>query len=144
MTVSLMLNPQRAERLEQYHAENHENPGLQEVIERLLDATWREKHSPYAGLDRQVAAAIKNVVLVRLVGLAADASAPADVRSIAGTEVEKLKAYTASPYQVQLIEALRRDPKSVQLPKLPEAPPGQPIGDDEELWPFTVSQARPQ
>lgn len=144
MTVSLILNPQRAERLEQYHAEGHDNPGLQEVIETLLDATWRGRHGPYVGLDSRVAAAVKNVVLVRLVALGANSSAAGDVRSIAGAEVEKLKSYAAFPYQAQLIEALRRDPKSVQLPKLPEAPPGQPIGDDEERWPYTASPSRPQ
>ncbi len=144
MTVSLLLNPQRAERLEQYHAENRDNPGLQEVSEALLDGTWRGRHAPYVGLNSRIAAAVKNVVLVRLVALAADSTAPEDVRSIAGMEVEKLKTYTVFPYQLQLIDALRRDPKSVQLPKLEEAPPGQPIGDDEEVWPFTISPSHPQ
>ena len=144
MTVSLILNPQRAERLEQYHAENHDNPGLQEVIGNLLDATWRGRRGTYAGLDSRVAATVKNVVLVQLVALAADSSAAEDVRSIAGAEVEKLKNSTASPFQAQLIEALRRDPKSVQLPKLTEAPPGQPLGDGQEVWPFTASSSRPQ
>ncbi len=144
MTVSLILNPQRAERLEQYHAEHRDNPGLQEVIDGLLDATWRGRHGPYVGLDSRVAAAVKNVVLVRLVALAVDSTAPEDVRAVAGSAVEKLKNYTTFPDQVQLIEALRKDPKSVQLPKLPEPPPGQPIGDDEEVWPFTVRPSRPQ
>ncbi len=46
LTLSLILNPQRAARLEQYHAQNHDNPGLQEVIDTLLEATWRRKTWP--------------------------------------------------------------------------------------------------
>ena len=41
-----------------------------------------------------------------------------------------------SNFAAQLIAAYERDPKQLQLPKLAEPPPGQPIGEDFEPSPF--------
>ena len=38
-----------------------------------------------------------------------------------------------------LIRQFLQDPKSLQLPKLQEPPPGQPIGDEEEMFPHVRS-----
>ena len=80
---------------------------------------------------------VRNVVLVRLLGLAADGGVSPVVRSVATSEVEKLKAeLTRSAYARQLVEIFERDPKQLQLPPPVEAPPGQPIGEglDDSLF----------
>lgn len=131
MTISLILNPQRAARLVQYHAENNANPGLSEVIDTLLKSTW-QKPDP-AGLPGEVARISKRVVLIRLLALAADETAPTEVRAIATAHIANLKAGLANhadAYAAQLIATFERDPKQLQLPKLEEPPPGQPIGDE--------------
>jgi hypothetical protein len=135
LTVSLILNPQRAARLVQYHAENGANPGLDEVIQALIGATWRAQ--PHAGLQAEVAKTIDYVVLTRLIGLAVDESAPPQVRGIASAAVERLKPNVTDAFAVELIGKFERNPKELTLPKLAEAPPGQPIGsDDDAVWPW--------
>jgi Met-zincin/Domain of unknown function (DUF5117) len=132
MTVSLILNPQRVARLVQYHAQNSVNPGLEEVIDSLLNATWR-KPEP-SGLEGEVARISKRVVLVRLLALAADPAGSSEVRTIALAQLANVKsALRAHPdaYSSQLITIFERDPKQLELPKLEEPPPGQPIGEDE-------------
>jgi hypothetical protein len=128
LTISLMLNPQRAARLEQYHAQDPRNPGLTDVIDALLAATWRAK--PPAGLKGEVAHAINYVALLRLLSLATDAAASNGVKAIATRALDVLKLSVSDVYARKLIQQFDTDPSKLDLPKLPEAPPGQPIGDD--------------
>lgn len=134
LTVSLILNPERAARLVEYHARNAQNPGLEEVIDALVAATLHAK--PGAGLEAQVAAAINHVVLVRMLGLAVDSSASPEVLNISRLEIRKLKSYLTSPYDLELIAQFERDPKQLELPKPVEMPPGQPIGEDYDGFPW--------
>jgi hypothetical protein len=134
MSVSLILNPQRAARLVQYHAENAANPGLDEVIQTLLAATWHAKSR--TGLETEVAKTVNYVVLIRLLGLAVDETAPPQVRSTATAAVTRLKTSTTDAFALDLIAKFERNPKELTLPKLAEAPPGQPIGDDYDAWPW--------
>ena len=134
LTVSLILNPERAGRLIEYHSRNQDNPGLREVIDTLLKATWQAPER--SGLEREVAHTVDYVVLTRLIGLAVDNSASDEVRSIASDEVRKIRTNGVDPdlqYAVDLINTFEHDPKSLQLPKPVEAPPGQPLGEDEEF-----------
>lgn len=143
MTTSLILNSQRAARLVQYHAENQENPDLHEVISGLILATWGRAHQ--TGLRLEVLKAVNYVVLMRLIGLALDSSAPAEVRSIATDGVEQLKSAAAGDrYALRLIDTFERDPGSLDLPTPLEPPPGQPIGEDEDVAGFSVSQSHRQ
>src|SRR5207237_1646940 len=41
LTVGLILHPERAGRLVQYHAQDNAMPGIGEAIDKLLDATFR-------------------------------------------------------------------------------------------------------
>ncbi len=134
MTVSLILNPQRAARLVQYHAENSANPGLDEVIQSLVTATWRAK--PRMGLEAEVAKTVNYVVLTRLIALAVDESATPQVRSIASSAIARLKTSTTDAFALDLIAKFERNPKELALPKLAEAPAGQPIGSDYDVWPW--------
>ena len=78
MTVILILNPERAARLVQYHAEDSSLPGFDEVIDNLAGATWKAPAA--AGLAAEVQHAIDAVMLYRLMALAANEAAPAQVR----------------------------------------------------------------
>ena len=79
--------------------------------------------------------------------LALDTSASAQVHAIACSKIEALKQFLTSPsdpelasnfqYALNLIDKFSRDPKQLDLPKLMEAPPGQPIGDEDDAWPFS-------
>ena len=135
LTIGLILNPQRAARLVEYHARDTANPGLEEVIETLLGATWRA--NTRTGLQHEVADVVRLVALEKLLGLAIDSTASLEVRSIASAEVIKNKALFREPYAASLVAKFQDDPKELDLPKAVDAPPGQPIGSDEEsFWPF--------
>ncbi len=41
ITLALLFDPQRASRLVEYHARDASNPRLQELIEEVIDATWK-------------------------------------------------------------------------------------------------------
>lgn len=134
MTVSLILNPERAARLVQYHAENSNNPSLDEVMHTLINATWGA--NPPSGLDGDVCMTVRYVVLTRLIALANDESATPQVRNAATVAVQNIKGHGATGFAADLIATFERNPKEVVLPKLAEPPPGQPIGEDYSGWPW--------
>jgi hypothetical protein len=135
LTIGLILNPQRAARLVEYHSRDTTNPGLEEVIESLVGTTWRA--TPKAGLRREIADVVRIVALQKLIGLAVDANSSVEVRSIATAEIQRNKRLFSDAYSAALVTKFEEDPKSLDLPKPVEAPPGQPIGsDDYAFWPF--------
>ncbi len=143
LNASLVLNSQRAARLVEYHARTHDTPGLREVIDAVMAVTWHA--GDREGLEREIAHTIDYVVLTRLMQLALDNSAPAEVRSIATDKVDELKKFLASShpepdlkYALDLIAKFQSDPDSLNLPEPAEIPPGQPIGDDEDVSPFSL------
>jgi hypothetical protein len=90
-------------------------------------------------LQGEVARIAKHVVLVHLIALATDDSASTEVRNVAIAEITKVKSeLTNHPdaYAARLIERFEREPNAIELPKIEEPPPGQPIGEDYNLAPF--------
>src|SRR6185436_13050780 len=86
-----LLNPERAARLGQFHARDAHNPGLDEVIDRVLAATWKAPAaSGYAG---EVQHTVNMVVLTNLMSLAANDRAANQVRAIASWKLEQLKTW---------------------------------------------------
>jgi hypothetical protein len=79
LTVSLMLHPQRATRLVEYHARDSKNPGLDEVIDRLLTATWKSTRTNPALAE--VGRTVDDVVLYRLLSLASNDAASEQTRA---------------------------------------------------------------
>jgi hypothetical protein len=153
LTVGLILNPERAARLVQYHAQAPDNPGLDEVIAKLIAATWGA-NTP-AGLGSEVVRSTRFVVVQHLMALATNGSAPAQVRAIATSHLDDVKRQAAAMgqsadpeakaqgrYALLMLEKFGRDPKSLDLPHPVEAPPGQPIGDQDEWIPWLPSTER--
>jgi hypothetical protein len=137
--ASLLFQPERAARLVEYHSRDPKLPGLEEVIDRTLAATWKAPHSPgYAG---EVQRSVDAVVLRHLMALAASEDASSQVRAVAWAKLGELKAWAAAAavadsaqrahfrLAVHDIERFEKDPKALALPRLSEPPPGQPIGD---------------
>src|SRR5437879_5073863 len=90
-TLQFLFNAERAARLVEFHARNAENPGIEEVIDAVLDATWKANHPKgYAG---EVARTVDNVVLYDMLSLAVNDQAPAQVRAVASREAQRLKGW---------------------------------------------------
>ena len=134
--VGLLLHPQRAARLIQFAAMDARNPGLGEVIDALLGATW--KAAPRAGMLGEIQKTVDAVVLYHLMALAANDTVPAQVRAIARHRLNSLAASLKPAagweefhqYARERVKRFEDNPKDVTVPKPVEAPPGQPIGCD--------------
>jgi hypothetical protein len=143
-TLQFLFNPERAARLVEFHARNEGNPGLEEVLDTILDATWGTLHGQgYAG---QIANTVDMVVLYDLMGLAANDHAPDEVRAIAKLKLHELntrlnapvggKPAISDPAHVSFaswqIEQFEKDPKRIELTAPAEPPDGPPIGTDDD------------
>ncbi len=137
-TLAALLHPERAARLVEYHARDARNPGLDEVLNRVLAATWSAPRTA-APYDAAIQEVVNEVALYHLMMLAANDQASAGTRSAAWSALEKLKTTLKTRATGQAFEALARirkfqdDPASIKLPRPLDPPDGQPIGSLDEL-----------
>lgn len=143
IVVSVLLQPERAERLIEYHARNAENPGLDELLDDLLAATWKAQSSNgYAGAIQRT---VNAVVLSHLMALAASESAPSQVRAAALLKLDELKTWLASrkslvkdtPTHAEFffaenqIDRFEKNPAQVHVTAPAPPPAGDPIGSGD-------------
>ncbi|HEX8882423.1 MAG TPA: zinc-dependent metalloprotease, partial [Candidatus Acidoferrum sp.] len=144
LTLEFLFNPERAARLVEFHSRNADNPGLKEVLDAILTATWKGAHGQ--GYNAQIANVVDNVVLHDLMALEASDHASEEVRAISSQELDDLYVWlnarkgTQAPiadqahvlFALRQIEQFEKDPKKIDLPQLAEPPEGQPIGTDDD------------
>jgi len=140
-TLQFLFNPERAARLIEFHARDAQNPGLAEVLDAILTATWKSpRDASYSG---EIARVVDNVALFDLMQLAANARATEQVRAIAALKLEELRAWLASDnssgakepaelahrtYAAAQIAQFQKDPKLIDVTPPVDPPDGQPIG----------------
>jgi Met-zincin/Domain of unknown function (DUF5117) len=139
MTISAVLYPSRAARLVEQHAIDPSLPGLSQVIDRLVQATFGARPSrPY---EQAINRAVRRVLLDNLLVLGATAPMP-EVRARVDYALESLrKRLAAVPAtapeadraqafaMVRDIQRYMRDPTPFAKPVSElEPPPGDPIG----------------
>jgi Met-zincin/Domain of unknown function (DUF5117) len=137
-----LLNQERAARLVQFNARDRRNPGLAEVVDKILAATWKAPvASGYAG---EIQHTVNMVVLTDLMSLAAGERASNQARAVASWKLEQLKKWLALQgrlaaddnrraflfYSVEQIKRFQDDPKKMNLTPPQTPPDGQPIGMD--------------
>lgn len=146
IVANLLLQPERAQRMIEYHALDAGNPGFDELVTDLLAATW--KTAPASdknrGYERAIQRTVNAVVLEHLMTLASDDQASAEVRGVASLELDQLKKWIATQApsvkdeaeRAQLflaasqIERWQKNPREIHL-SMPATPPdGDPIGTD--------------
>jgi hypothetical protein len=140
ITLTQIFDAERAARLIQYHARDNKNPGLGEVIDKVVAATW--KRPRIGGLASESQRVVDDVTLYQLMALAANESAAAQARAVALSKIEDLKTFLSAPvtdpdqrahyrFALAQIKTFLDDPKKMDFPKPVEPPPGQPIGVDQ-------------
>ena len=147
-TLECLFNVERASRLVEFHARNAENPGLAEVLDAILRATWKAPHGQ--GYNAQIAGVVDNVALYDLMALIANDRASEEVRAIASQVLDELYVWLNTQkgsrgpvadqahisFALRQIEMFAKDPKKMDLTPPAEPPDGQPIGtDDDGEWP---------
>src|SRR6266480_1696710 len=142
--LCLMRRARRAE----FHSRNGENPGLEEVLDVILRATWKAPHGQ--DYNAQIAGVVDNVALYDLMALVANDHASEEVRAISSQALDELYVWLNAhkgmiepiadqahiSFALRQIEQFRKDPKKIDLTPPAEPPDGQPIGtDDDWEWP---------
>ncbi|MHB8639344.1 MAG: zinc-dependent metalloprotease, partial [Candidatus Acidiferrales bacterium] len=142
IVAGLVLEPNRDERMIEYHARNASYPGFAELVDDLIAATW--KAQPESGYDGAVQQTVDSVVLDHLMALAANDHAATQTRAIASLKLDELKTWMAAQakssanesrraqffFAVQEIKRFEKNPSALHL-TLPTPPPaGDPIGTD--------------
>ncbi|MGC2618062.1 MAG: zinc-dependent metalloprotease, partial [Acidobacteriaceae bacterium] len=141
LTLTLLFNPQRANRLVEYHARDAAEPSLDDVIEATLAST----HTATAdsGLAQQVRHAVDDRILLALMALGANPAASpqtqAIVRSALSAHLLTLRGPAGSAeesafnlFEASRIDSFLADPSKFIPAKPIPTPPGMPIGDDED------------
>jgi hypothetical protein len=139
LTLSALLNPQRAARLQEFHALNAANPDFKEVTEALIGQTWKAPR-PANAYQAALAEVVQSQVATRLMELAANGEASTQVRATASQALRDLSAWLSSPAQARINAAHRNAtiddikrflnrPDATFKPTAPlPTPPGDPIG----------------
>jgi hypothetical protein len=140
LTLELLFNPERASRLVEYHARDTKQPTLSEVIDAAMAST-RPTANQNGGSPDPLAGTVGNAVYVRaveaLLSLAANPEASAEARAIASAKLNGIKqqanaAIPVDAYVIHRIDQFQTDPAKFAPAPAVEAPPGMPIGDDED------------
>lgn len=146
LTLALLLNPERASRLVQYHMREPAAPSLRGVLEDL-SKTVSERPDAGHSMASEVERAVETRAYEGMFALAADPAASSQARAIARshlmdvlkqwTSAEPLKDTAEAIHRSALIARLQefeREPGKFTAVKPVEAPPGMPIGDDEDEY----------
>ncbi len=138
--MGLTLHPQRAARLVEYHALNNNFPGFIEVIDKLINSTWKSLHA--SGYSAEVQRVVDSVVLYHLMSLAANEEASGQVRAIALLKLDQLKNWLEEQIEqtteesqkahyfstISQIHQFQENPKDITMTQPVELPAGPPIG----------------
>jgi hypothetical protein len=128
LTVSGLLQHERAGRLVTFHARNAENPSFDDVVGELVKKAWSRPEDGYA---QQIARSTQWVVVSRLMDLASSAEAMPQVRSTATAALRKIVTAmgpTPDAMKDEIERFLRRpDPTNKKTDPL-ATPAGDPIG----------------
>jgi hypothetical protein len=141
LTLAGLFNAQRAARLVEYHARNAQNPSLlAEMIDATLLAT-RPARFDKEGNPQTLSGIVQHAVYARtveaLLSLAANPQASFEVRAIVYAKLDQIRQQTdansaTGMYLRHRIEQFQKEPDKFMPAPPVEAPPGMPIGDEEE------------
>ena len=138
MTSKMLFNHQRAARLVEYHSRDKNQPGLERVIDIILNNTLF-KMTP-KGLEGEIKRSVDFVVIDHLMNLAVNENTSPAVQSIAMYKINELdkkfmrknaKGSRAEAHRDMIkkrLENFIEQPDSFKPMEIPNAPPGSPIG----------------
>jgi hypothetical protein len=137
MMLYMLLHPERAARLVEYHSLDPKLPGFTQVVDRLLDATW--KAAAPDGYHGEIRRVVNMITLYYLMNLAANDKAAYQVRAISYQKLDQLKNWLKGQqkvdahylYALSEIVRFQENPKEIRLTLPLDPPPGAPIGCGE-------------
>jgi hypothetical protein len=146
-TLSYMLEPERAARLIEFQARDEHQPGLLAVLDSLVDRTWK-KGLP-AGYKGELQLVVDNLILKRLLALAADPRNAENVRGEAMLTITDLATWMglqvagaqgkwkgALYFSLGQIAEFSKEPDKFVIEPALAMPPGAPIGMPDNEFEF--------
>lgn len=136
LALNALLDPNRAARLIQFNAENPANPNFKEVLDAIINATWKTPAQRTAQL-RAIQQTVQSTTVRNLIELAGNENASPLVRAEASGALRSLNALLKTSASADVhrravqedIERFLNRPDAVKQPARPiPAPPGDPIG----------------
>ena len=145
LTLAVLLDPARASRLIEYHMRLPASPSLRGVLEAVSKTTAERPESGHS-MSSEIERAVEFRALEAMLSLAVNPAAASQARAITRSHLKDvLQQLTAAPPLEDTAEAIHRaaligrlqeferDPaKFTPAPPVP-APPGMPIGEDEDF-----------
>lgn len=143
MTIGLILQPARAGRMVEFNSRNQDQPGLDTVLEKLIEASWKGKHPD--GFQGAIQKTTDLVLLRNMMKLGTDPNSSELVKSIVFHQLNDLKTWMEDhlqvgdskgmgahfTYAINQIEQFQENPKEFTIPLSLEPPAGSPIGTNE-------------
>lgn len=137
MTLSLLLNPQRANRLVEYKARD-KGPGLDDLIQKIMMATFH--HHKTEGYDAAIQSSINFAFMNNLIKLHASPQANPLTKAIVYEKLLHFKEMlpkrgtTMEVYIASELENYLENPVEFKAPRVDPMPPGAPIGSAPMLY----------
>ena len=132
MTLSLLLHPQRANRMIQQKSLDASQLGLEEMLNTLINNTFKKNHKD-AYLN-EVQQMINVNTLQQIMNLAVSDNTFFQVKAIANKAIQNIAlSLDNSAYGMQyarLIKQFTENPKDFKIQNAPGIPDGSPIGSD--------------
>ena len=145
LTIGLLCNPERATRLFELHMRITKTPGLRTVLEGISNTTAERPEGGHT-TSSEIERAVEFRGLEAMLALSVNPNTASQARAIARSHIDDLlKKWTVEPMPTDSAEAIHRraliarvqqylkDPQKFIPAKPVEAPPGMPIGADEEM-----------
>ena len=143
LTLDVLLNQQRAARLNIFHAADPTLPDFKTILDELIEASWyEERRTALAGAIQRIKS---DQLLNRLMALATNTKADTQIRAQAFLTIKSLDYWLSlkSPKNVKLdnewtafytlarqsIATMMNDPSRMPPGQLQPVPPGSPIGN---------------
>ncbi len=140
-TFSMILHSARANRIFEHHSRDAKLPSLENVIDKLISATFKAANKP--GYEGAVQMSTNYALFTNLSKLGVDNEASAQTRAIAFLKLDQLKSWLQSKqttdeswkahylFIAKKISILQEDPEEYKKDTLLSIPPGAPIGSTE-------------
>jgi hypothetical protein len=136
LALDALLDPSRAARLIDFHAQQSATPDLKEVLDAILTATWKAP-APQNAYYKAIQQSVQSLTVRKLMDLASNENASPLVRAEASAALRSLNATLKTTAGTDAhrratqeeIERFLNRPDAVRQPTRPlPPPPGDPIG----------------
>lgn len=143
LTFGLILHPARANRIIEHNLRDSKLPALTAVIDKMINATI--KANPQPGMQGGIQMGTNVALLNNLVKLTVDDDTSAQAKGVVKQRLVALRLWLNTrpadenwkahfQHLASVIEQLKNNPSDFKTEKILPAPPGMPIGQDDQEW----------